>query len=218
MHYLITGATGFIGMRLTQRLLAQGDSVQYLGRRRSSHIDPRAAFQVWENPVTTIAPLDAVSRCDALIHLAGEPIAQRWTSEIKKRIADSRVLATRNLVAGIARMRHKPRVLVSASAIGYYGNRGDEILTEDTAPGSGFLAEVCTGWEREAKAAAELGLRVVRIRIGVVLAKEGGALAQMLPPFRLGVGGPFGDGKQWMSWIHRDDLVRMLCWARRPRP
>lgn len=213
MTYLLTGATGFIGTRLTEVLLAKGSPVCYLGRKRSKQLDSRAAFQVWKDPSGTVAPLDSVPRCDAVIHLAGEPIAQRWTSEVKRRIKESRTLATRNLVEGIARLRHKPSVLVSASAIGYYGDRGSEILTEESGPGSGFLAELCEEWEREAERAAELGLRVVRIRIGVVLAKDGGALAQMLRPFRLGVGGTFGDGSQWMSWIHRDDLVRLFQWA-----
>jgi hypothetical protein len=176
-------------------------------------MDPRAAFQPWERPELTVAPLDSVPRCDAIINLAGEPIAQRWTSDVKKKIAGSRALVTRNLVQGIAGLRHKPSALVSASAVGYYGDRGNELLTEESLPGSGFLAEVCTAWEREAAPARELGLRVVQIRIGVVLAKQGGALASMLPLFRLGIGGTLGDGKQWMSWIHRDDLIRMFRWA-----
>lgn len=213
MTYLLTGATGFIGTRLTEVLLAKGSPVCYLGRKQSRRLDPRAEFQLWRDPAGKVAPLDSVPRFDALIHLAGEPIAQRWTRETKRRIEESRVLATRNLVEGIGWLRDKPRVLVSASAIGYYGDRGGEMLTENSGPGSGFLAELCQGWEREAERAAEFGLRVVRIRIGVVLAKPGGALAQMLRPFRLGVGGTFGDGRQWMSWIHRDDLVRMIHWA-----
>jgi uncharacterized protein (TIGR01777 family) len=176
-------------------------------------LDSRVAFQVWEDPARTIAPVDSVPRFDAVIHLAGEPLAQRWNSEVKRRIKESRTLTTRNLVEGIGRLRHKPRVLVSASAIGYYGNRGEEVLTETSGPGSGFLAELCQEWEREAERAKDLGLRVVRIRIGVVLAQQGGALAQMLRPFRLGVGGTLGDGSQWMSWIHRDDLTRMFQWA-----
>ncbi|HXE11560.1 MAG TPA: TIGR01777 family oxidoreductase [Bryobacteraceae bacterium] len=213
MTYLLTGATGFIGTRLAEVLLAKGSPVFYLGRKRSKQLDSRAAFQVWKEPAGTISPLDSVPRFDAVIHLAGEPIAQRWTSDVKRKIKESRTLATRNLVEGIARLRHRPRVLVSASAIGYYGNRGSELLTETSGPGVGFLAELCQEWEREAEQARELGLRVVRIRTGVVLAKEGGALAQMLRPFRLGVGGAFGEGTQWMSWIHRDDLVRMFQWA-----
>jgi uncharacterized protein (TIGR01777 family) len=166
-----------------------------------------------EDPARTIAPLDCVPRFDAVIHLAGEPIAQRWTSEVKRRIRESRVTTTRNLLEGIGRLRHKPRVLVSASAVGYYGDRRDEVLTENSGPGTGFLAALCQEWEREAERATELGLRVVRIRTGIVLAQEGGALAQMLRPFRLGLGGTLGDGNQWMSWIHRDDLVRMFQWA-----
>jgi uncharacterized protein (TIGR01777 family) len=213
MTYLLTGATGFIGTRLTEMLLAKGSSVFYLGRKRSRQLDSRAAFQLWKDPAGTVAPLDSVPRFDAVIHLAGEPIAQRWTSDVKRKIRESRTLTTRNLVEGIARLRQRPRVLISASAIGFYGDRGDERLTESSGPGAGFLAELCQEWEREAAQARELGLRVVSVRTGVVLAKEGGALAQMLRPFRLGVGGTLGNGKQWMSWIHRDDLVRLLRWA-----
>ena len=213
MTYLLTGATGFIGTRLTEMLLAKGSPVFYLGRKRSKQLNSRAAFQVWKDPAGTMTPLDSVPRFDAVIHLAGEPIAQRWTSDVKRKIKESRTRTTRNLVEGIARLRHRPRVLVSASAIGYYGDRGNELLAETSGPGAGFLAELCQEWEHEAAQARKFGLRVVSIRTGVVLAKDGGALAQMLRPFLLGVGGPLGDGSQWMSWIHRDDLVRMFHWA-----
>jgi uncharacterized protein (TIGR01777 family) len=213
MTYLITGATGFIGRHLVERLLAEGHSVQYLGRKRDRTMDLRAAFHLWENPVGSRPPLDAVPRCDAVIHLAGEPVAQRWTPEIKRKIFGSRIQSTRNLVEAIANLRHKPTVLVSASAIGFYGDRGDQVLTERDQAGEGFLAEVCTAWEREAERATECGLRVVQMRVGVVLGLEGGALKKVLPSFRAGLGGRLGSGKQWMSWIHKMDLVRAISWA-----
>src|SRR5579863_9941329 len=150
---------------------------------------------------------------DAVIHLAGEQVAQRWNPKVKQRIRDSRVLGTRRLVDAIARVQHKPGVLVCASAIGYYGDRGDELLTESSGPGSGFLAEVCREWEEEASHAADFGLRVVKLRIGFVLGKEGGALAKMVPAFRAGVGGRLGSGRQWMPWIHAADLAEMFVHA-----
>ncbi len=211
MDYLITGATGFIGQKLVRELLSAGNDVNYLGRRRSGALDSRAAFHRWD--AGQLPPLDSVPTVDAIIHLAGEPIAQRWNSEIRGRIRDSRIEGTRKLVSAIAALKHKPSVLVSASAVGYYGDRGDEILTENSGPGTDFLAQVCSDWEREALRARELGLRVVLIRIAVVLGREGGAFKQMLAPFRLGIGGRFGNGRQWMPWIHVDDLVRLLIFA-----
>lgn len=213
MTYLITGATGFLGRRLVEMLLADGHSVNYLARKYDRSMNPRAAFHCWENPETTLPPLSSVPRCHAVMHFAGEPIAQKWSDEVKQRIRSSRLTGTRNLVEAIGLWKHKPNTLVSSSAIGYYGNRGDEVLTEASGPGKGFLAEVCLGWEGEADRARELGLRVVKIRTGVVLGPDGGALKQMLPPFQFGVGGKFGDGKQWMSWIHREDLLRMFRFA-----
>jgi uncharacterized protein (TIGR01777 family) len=146
----------------------------------------------------------------------GEPAADgRWTAEKKRRIRDSRVVGTRNLVAGLAALDKRPRVLVSASAVGYYGDRGDELLDERSARGEGFLADVCVEWEREAMAAERLGIRVVCVRIGLVMSTAGGALAKMLPPFRLAAGGRLGNGRQWMPWIHIDDLVGILLHAAR---
>ncbi len=211
MDFLITGATGFIGQKLVSALLARGDSVNYLGRRQSKTISSRAAFHPWDGE--TLPPLNSVPRLDAIIHLAGEPIAQRWTPLVKDRIVRSRVDSTRQLVSAIGSLRYKPSVLISASAVGYYGNRGAEILTEDSAAGSGFLANVCVEWEREAQRAAEFGLRVVCVRIATVLGRDGGALPQMLTPFRLCVGGRFGSGQQWMSWIHVNDLIRLFLFA-----
>ena len=212
MTFLITGATGFIGKKLTQRLLARGDAVNYLGRERSAQLDSRAAYHPWTN-LKELPPLNSVPRLDAIIHLAGEPLAQRWTPAAKKRIYASRVEGTRQLVTAIGKLRYKPAVLISASAIGYYGDRGDETLIERSAWGNGFLTDVCRDWEREALRAREFGLRVVTPRLATVLGREGGALPKMLAPFRLGLGGKFGDGRQWMSWIHIGDLLRLLLFA-----
>jgi hypothetical protein len=149
-----------------------------------------------------------------VFNLAGEPVAEgRWTAERKRRIRDSRVLGTRNLVAGLAAQESRPRVLVSASAVGYYGDRDDEVLDETSSSGHGFLAEICVEWEREALAAERLGIRVVCVRTGIVLAPGGGALARMLTSFRLGAGGKLGSGRQWMAWIHLDDEVGILIHA-----
>ncbi len=211
MNYLITGATGFIGRALVDELLARGQSVNYLGRKRSTTLDARAAFHIW-NPNEPLS-LNSVPRLDAVINLAGEPVAQRWTKEVKRRIYESRVEGTRRLVDALADLRYKPAVLVSASAVGYYGDRGEEILTESSLPGGNFLAEVCVDWEREALRAQEHGIRVVLPRIATVLGRGGGALPKMATPFRLGIGGRFGSGKQWMCWIHLRDLVQLLIFA-----
>jgi uncharacterized protein len=211
VDYLITGASGFIGRRLVGRLLALGHEVNYLGRKRSGTLDSRAAFHLW-NPDEP-PPLNSISRLDAIIHLAGEPVAQRWNDEVKQRIYSSRTEGTRKLVSAISELKHKPSVLVSASAVGYYGNRGDEILTEESTAGDDFLAKVCIDWEREASRAREFGLRVVIIRVSLALGREGGALKSMLTPFRLGLGGRFGSGRQWVPWIHVDDLVRLFVYS-----
>lgn len=211
MNYLVTGATGFIGRRLVHALLAAGHRVNYLGRTRSKTLDSRAAFHCWN--VGEQPPLNSVPRLDAVIHLAGEPVAQRWTDEAKKRIRDSRIVGTRDLVLAIGELKYRPGAFVCASAIGYYGNRGDEILTELSRPGSGFLADLCVEWEQEARRAQEFGLRVVSIRIAPALGRDGGALPKMLTPFRFGLGGKLGSGRQWTSWIHVDDLVRLFIFA-----
>lgn len=213
MTYLITGATGFIGSKLVRRLLANGDAVNYLGRRRSTKFDSQVAFHMWD--LKDEAPLDSVPRVDAIIHLTGEPVAQRWTEAAKKRIYSSRVEGTRHLVSALAKVRHRPEVLVMASAVGYYGDRGEELLTEDSAPGDKFLSHVCVDWEAEGIKARELGMRVVPVRFATVLGKDGGAFPLMARPARFGLGATFGDGKQWMSWIHVDDLINMLLFAAR---
>jgi uncharacterized protein len=209
VNITLTGASGFLGQRLITRLLKDGHSVHALGRRRPS---AQVRFSEW-NMNKEAVPSQALDGADAIIHLAGEPVAQRWNDEIKKRIRDTRILGTRAIVNAVSELKQRPVTLLSASAIGYYGNRADELLDEQSSPGQGFLSEVCVGWEREARAAGNLGLRVVMFRIGIVLGKEGGALKQMLPPFRLGVGGPTASGKQWMSWIHADDLIEAIVFS-----
>jgi hypothetical protein len=211
MNYLIIGATGFLGTNLVNTLLDTGNEVNYLGRKRSTRLDSRAAYFCWQPGEAP--PMDAMPRLDAVVNLAGEPIAQRWNTGVKRRIRESRIQLTHQLVEGLGSLKHKPSVLVNASAVGYYGDRGDEILTEASGPGSGFLAELCVDWEREAFRAAEFGLRVSVVRTGVVLGREGGALRQMLPPFRWGLGGQFGSGRQWMPWIHVRDLIRLFVFA-----
>jgi hypothetical protein len=195
MRITITGGRGLIGSRLVRRLEERGDEVTLLSRSR----EPR-----WD-PVAGPAPAAALEGRDAVVHLAGENLAQRWSDGAKRRIVESRELGTRNLVASLPGSGVK--TLVSASAVGYYGARGDEPVAEDAAPGDDFPARVCIAWEREANAAAEQGVRVVNVRTGVVLSAGGGALAKMLPPFRLGAGGPVAGGRQYMPWIHVDDVV-----------
>jgi len=212
MNILITGATGFVGRRLCEMLHQAGHTVRALSRdsvaakQRVPHL--KEVFP-W-NPLQELPPLQAFEGCDAVINLAGESIAGRWTAPKKQLIRDSRVLGTKNLVNALAQLGSRPKVLISASAIGYYGDRGEETLTEDAAPGSDFLAQVCRDWENEALKAESLGMRVVRLRIGLVLGRGGGTLQALLPLFRVGLGGPLGSGRQWWSWIHRDDLCRLI--------
>lgn len=237
MRLTVTGATGLIGSRSVSALRARGDDVLVLSR------DPERALRslksgadraasgaltstamakaagdlqalAW-NPSSEPAPAAALAGSDAVVHLAGEPIAQRWSASAKQAIRSSRVQGTKNLVAGIAALaaEERPRTLVSGSAIGYYGRHGDEPIDEQTPPGPGFLAQTCVAWEAEADGAEALGLRVVKIRTGVVLDRAGGALAKMLPPFRLGVGGPLAGGRQYVSWIVPEDLVGVMLAA-----
>jgi uncharacterized protein len=213
MRTLVTGATGLIGRALISRL----ENVVVLSRdpERAKRMFPAASSHAWA-PEAGPPSADALGGADVVFNLAGEPIAEgRWTAEKKRRICDSRVLGTRNLVARFAAQEKRPRVFVSVSAVGYYGDRGDEELVETSPAGHGFLAEVCADWEREALAAADLGMRVVCARMGIVLAQGGGALARMLPAFRLGAGGKLGNGQQWMPWIHLDDVVGILLHASR---
>jgi uncharacterized protein (TIGR01777 family) len=175
---------------------------------------PQAGIRYFEwNAINLPVPAESVEGANAVIHLAGEPVFQRWTTEAKQRIRDSRVNGTRRLVEALSTASPRPEVLISASAIGFYGDRGDHVLTEASRPGKGFLPEVSVEWEQAAELAEALGIRVVRLRIGIVLAPGGGALKQMLTPFRLGVGGRLGSGKQWMSWIHLEDLIGLMLFA-----
>lgn len=208
MNITLTGATGFIGRHLTRALLDRGDTVTILSRRPQPDASPR--YLEWD---TRSAPPSEAMEADAIVHLAGESVAQRWNAEVKERIRSSRVDSTRALVNGILEAERKPRVLVSASAVGIYGSRGDEILTEDSTPGAGFLEDVGAAWEGESARAAEAGVRVVNPRIGIVLGADGGALERMLTPFKAGVGGKLGSGSQWMSWIHVDDVVGLILFA-----
>jgi hypothetical protein len=169
-------------------------------------------LSIW-NPEKGPPPSAALAEADAVVNLMGEPVAQRWSPEVRQRIRNSRVEGTRRLVEGLAMMARKPSVLVSASAVGFYGNRGDEVLTETSMPGSGFLTDVCLEWEKSALEAAGLGVRVAVVRVGFVLGKGGGALAKMVPPFKAGLGGKLGSGAQWTPWIHLDDLCAMFQWA-----
>ncbi|MCB9946995.1 MAG: TIGR01777 family protein [Rhodospirillaceae bacterium] len=207
---LITGATGFVGARLVEALVAAGHHVTVLTRRADK-------ARTLAQPVTVVTSLDdipAAATFDAIVNLAGESIAAgRWSAGRRARILRSRVGTTMGLVALIGRLERKPAVLVSASAIGVYGNGGERKLDETAPPRPSFTHEVCAAWEAEAVRAAAFGVRVVALRIGLVLDRDGGALARLLLPFEFGLGGPMGRGGQWMSWIHRDDLVRAICHA-----
>ncbi|MSV28963.1 MAG: TIGR01777 family protein [Bryobacterales bacterium] len=200
MKVTITGASGFVGTGLKAALEGSGHTVCALGRASAMRWDPMSG----EPPAESLAGVDAV------VHLAGEPVAQRWNTEVKHKIRESRVRGTRHLIQALSTASPRPPILVCASAIGIYGSRGDEILTETAAPGKGFLPGVCAAWEKEADLAEALGIRVVKLRIGIVLGSKGGALAKMLPPFRACVGGQLGSGRQWMSWIHIDDLTGLI--------
>ena len=201
----MTGATGRLGTLIAQALRDRGDEVTILSRSADKG-------DVQWDPEAGPAPAEALAGRDAVVHLAGEDIAQRWNDEVLERIRRSRELGTRNLVQGIAAAEPRPKTLVSASAVGYYGNRHDPI-DEDAEPGDDVLAEVCVIWEREAEKATELGLRVARIRTGVVLDRHGGALQTMLTPFRLGIGGPVAGGRQPLPWIHVADVVGIYLQA-----
>lgn len=212
MKITLTGANGFIGRRLAAQARADGHAVHLLLRKPQPGLPAGTAYSLWD-ALDNEPPAAAFEGADAVIHLAGEPVAQRWTEDVKKRILRSRTVGTQRLVQALSTLRMKPGVLVSASAIGYYGSRGDELLHEGSGAGGDFLADVAEQWENAALLAQSLGMRVARVRIGIVLGREGGALQQMLLPFRLGAGGRLGDGQQWMSWIHVDDLVGLLLAA-----
>lgn len=228
MHVVITGGTGFIGSRLAASLLADGHSVVILTRQSPEQAKarhPNLSGVTWlswpgdarpnrhtDHPDHLRAPwTNALDGADAVVHLAGSSIAAgRWNQKQKAAIRQSRIESTRRLVRALQHLSRPPRLLICASAVGYYGSRGDDVLTEQSEPGNDFLASVCREWEAEAEAAASLGTRVVRLRTGLVLDAKAGALPRMLLPYRLLVGGPLGDGRQWMAWIHIRDHVRLI--------
>lgn len=230
MRVTVTGATGMIGPRVVASLRARGDEVTVLSR------NPERAQSRLEQPTRPPLPRDgssgtletmrwdlsrepapsaALAGREAVVHLAGENVAQRWTASAKQAIRESRMIGTRHLVQGLAPLgdAERPSVLVSASAIGYYGAHGDEPIDEEAPAGGDFLAQACSAWEAEAETAKQYGVRVVRVRTGVVLDRDGGALGKMLTPFKLGVGGPVAGGRQYISWIHPDDLVGIVLAA-----
>ena len=215
MRVTLTGATGGIGRGLAEALIARGDEVTALTRspERAAGRLPQGVTAVGWDPVAGPAPADALAGRDAVVNLAGENVAQRWTSEVKQRIRASRELGTRNLVEGLRIAEPRPAALVSGSASGYYGPHGDERVGEDAPAGDDFLAAVSVAWEREAMEAEGLGMRVAIVRTGIVLDADSGALATMLTPFKLGVGGPVAGGRQYMPWIHREDEIGLLLAA-----
>ncbi len=202
LRIAITGANGLIGRALTTALTRRGHTVLSIGRHHPS----RPPDVRWSVPHAQLNPA-ALEGLDVVVHLAGEPIVGKWTPAKKQAIHDSRIDGTRLLASTLAGLQDKPAVFISASAVGYYGDRGGEVLTEASAPGEGFLPKVCAAWESASSPAAAAGIRVVNPRFGVVLSGKGGALKQMLTPFRLGMGGPLGNGSQWMSWIGLEDVV-----------
>lgn len=214
MKVLVTGASGFIGSSLCDSLLIRGDTVVGLTRdpSRARSTNPSVTWHPWE-PTLERPPEDAFEGVDGVIHLLGEKINQRWTDEAKERIIESRRTGTHNLVGTISALQHKPRVLVSQSAIGYYGNHGEAIVDESSEPGDSFDAEVVREWEKAAREVEPTGVRLAIARTGHVLDPRGGFLGPQLTPFKLGVGGPLAGGNQYVSWIHIEDEVGILLWA-----
>jgi uncharacterized protein (TIGR01777 family) len=213
MRVGVTGATGFVGRAVVAALQRRGDVPVALTRNPAAARMPPgvavAAFDV-NDPTPDPAPLEGL---DAIVHLAGETVEGRWTAAKKRAIFDSRVNGTRNLVTSLAACARRPRSLVSASAIGFFGDRKDEPLDDTSPAGDGFLASVCIGWEREARGAEALGMRVAMVRVSMVLGATGGAVGKLLPILKLGLGGPLGSGRQWMPWIHLDDLADLFCFV-----
>ena len=214
---VITGATGTIGSAVCRKVLSRGDQPVALSRdpaRSASRLPEAVEWHTWQDPLTTKPPTEALSGAAGVIHLVGEPVSQRWSAEAKRRIRDSRVLSTRNLVAALHELsdEQRPRVLVSQSAAGFYGPRGSEQIDEDASAGSDFLADLVGAWEREALRAAP-ACRVVVTRTGVVLSPSGGALAKMLPFFRAGIGGPVAGGHQYVAWVHIDDVAAAMLFC-----
>lgn len=211
MKVIVTGATGLVGSALIRSLLSEGHNVTRLVRGGAQAFSAPGTKAVHWEPAKGNIDANELEGHDAVVHLAGESVADgRWSDEKKRRIRESRVVGTRLLAETLAKLKDKPKVLVSASAIGFYGDRGDEMLKEESASGEDFLSEVCREWEKATLAASQAGIRVVHVRIGIVLSADGGALSKMLTPFKLGVGGKVGSGKQYMSWITLDDLVGVI--------
>ncbi|HEY1689239.1 MAG TPA: TIGR01777 family oxidoreductase [Solirubrobacteraceae bacterium] len=213
MRIAVTGGSGLVGRALVAELGGRGHELKVLSRNPQRTEEKLGVPAASWDPLSEPAPSQALEGFDAVVHLAGENIAQRWSARAKQAIRDSRVLGTRNLIAGLQGLHARPATLVCSSAVGIYGARREEPLDEDAPVGYGFLAELCAAWEAEANRAASLEMRVVTMRTGVVLDAGEGALAKMLPPFRLGVGGPVAGGHQYISWIHLDDLARMFAEA-----
>jgi len=216
MQIAITGATGLVGSRLVEKLNSEGHRILVLTRNpdKAKRVFPSSAFSNLE--IIKYTPQESgdwqqkISGCDAVVNLAGEPIAERWTPQHQQAIRESRQIGTKKLVEAIAMAENKPQVLISGSAIGYYGTSETTAFEETSPPGDDFLAQVCQEWETEARKVTEVGVRLVILRIGIVLA-NGGALGKMIGPFKMFAGGPIGSGKQWFSWIHREDLVNLIC-------
>ena len=211
MKVLLTGSTGLVGSALLQKLRSADVQVDILVRHPRVNGAPPGGKAIQWNPVTGVLDSNSLEGYDAIVHLAGENIAEgRWTKQKMARIRDSRVQGTKLLASTIARLERKPLAFICASAVGFYGDRGNELLTEGSQPGKGFLANVCRAWEEACAPATDVGVRVVNLRIGMVLSAKGGALGKMLLPFQLGLGGRIGSGEQWMSWIELGDLVALI--------
>jgi uncharacterized protein len=214
MKVAVVGGTGFIGTRLIERLQAEGHQVVLLVRNRSKAQSQFPKAEVVEYSPKQSGPWQqSISGCDGVINLAGEPLATRWNDSIKKEVLESRTLGTQKIVEAIAQANPKPSVLINASAVGYYGTSETATFQETSSPGDDFLAYVCKEWEAEAEKVKASGTRLVIIRIGIVLGPDGGVLARMMLPFQVFAGGPLGSGEQWVSWIHRDDLVNLILKA-----
>lgn len=219
MKILITGATGLIGKELVQTILAKGsDEIVVLARSKTKaekNLSSKVSIYEWKNPAKDLVNHEALEGVEAVIHLAGEPIAEgRWTSSKKEKLWNSRVDATRNLIKSFEEAKnHQLKTFISSSAIGFYGSRSDETLNENSSKGNDYLADLCNEWENAASSEILNGVRFTQLRTGIVLSKNGGALAKMLPPFKLGAGGRLGSGKQWMSWIHIKDMVGVILFA-----
>jgi uncharacterized protein len=214
MRVLVTGASGRIGKALCEELLGRGDEIVGLtrGPDKAKEAQPQVTWHAWE-PTLERPDAAAFEGVDGVINLVGEPINQRWTDDAKQRIMDSRKVATHNLVGAIEGLATKPKVLVSQSAVGYYGNRGDETVDETSTPGNSFDAQVCVEWEKAAREVEPSGVRLAIVRTGQVMEPDGGILGELLLPFKLGIGGPLAGGKQWVPWIHLSDEVGILLWA-----